>query len=158
MSEDIKQELDTTQANPLDLAADVAKHVQLINVVLDTIRATRLHDLDVAKNDYNIENNIDNVGFQFNKVAQLIQVRASFSLKLVPQSEESCQSEDPLSIQASFVLIYSVDTTEYLTEANIQAFAAINGVFNAWPYWREFIQNTGARMGAPGIVVPVFRL
>jgi hypothetical protein len=38
------------------------------------------------------------------------------------------------------------------------AFATINEVFNAWPCWREYVQNVVARMGLPSITVPVFRV
>jgi hypothetical protein len=39
-----------------------------------------------------------------------------------------------------------------------QAFADLNGVFNAWPYFREFVQSATVRMGLPAFVVPVLRL
>lgn len=30
----------------------------------------------------------------------------------------------------------------------------INPILNAWPYWREFVQNMSARMGFPALTVP----
>ena len=48
---------------------------------------------------------------------------------------------------------------EGINDEHLHAFSATNGVFNAWPYWREFVQNTTARMGLPTpVIVPVFRL
>lgn len=40
----------------------------------------------------------------------------------------------------------------------VQEFARRNGVFNAHPYWREFLQSAGARIGLYGIVAPVLRI
>lgn len=40
----------------------------------------------------------------------------------------------------------------------VQDFAELNGIYNAWPYWRELAQNLMARIGLYGIVVPVFRI
>ncbi len=37
-------------------------------------------------------------------------------------------------------------------------FASLNGVFNAWPYFREFLQSATTRMGLPQFVLPVFRI
>jgi preprotein translocase subunit SecB len=50
-----------------------------------------------------------------------------------------------------------VTSLEGLTEAHLDAFAKTNAVFNAWPYWREFVQSTTVRMGLPPLVTPVFR-
>ncbi len=63
-----------------------------------------------------------------------------------------------LAIRASFLLIYEVRDFEGLTEEGFQQFADLNGVFNAWPYWREFVQNTVGRMGLPPLIIPVFRV
>ncbi len=39
-----------------------------------------------------------------------------------------------------------------------EAFAKVNGVYNSWPYLREVVQNTFARMALPPIVLPVYRV
>ena len=62
-----------------------------------------------------------------------------------------------MSIECSFLLTYSAPSVGDLTPGNLEAFAQINGIFNAWPYWREFVQNMAARMGLPQLVIPVFR-
>jgi hypothetical protein len=41
-----------------------------------------------------------------------------------------------------------------LTDTDIEAFARINGVHNAWPYMREYCQSTLGRMQLPGVVLP----
>ena len=34
----------------------------------------------------------------------------------------------------------------------------INPISNAWPYWREFVQNMSARMGFPALTVPLLEI
>lgn len=61
-------------------------------------------------------------------------------------------------IEARFAITYSIDPQEGLTQDNYDAFGERNGVYNAWPYWREFVQSTTVRMGLPPLTLPVFRV
>jgi hypothetical protein len=63
-----------------------------------------------------------------------------------------------MSIRAVFELKYSLTPDVTASDDQLNKFSRINGVFNAWPYGREFIQNTSTRMNLPPVVVPVFRL
>jgi hypothetical protein len=82
-------------------------------------------------------------------------VKADFRLLASVQNETS--SEPLIVLAAGFILVYSVGAISDFSDMELAAFAKTNGVFNAWPYWREFVQNTSARMGIPPITVPVFR-
>ncbi len=47
----------------------------------------------------------------------------------------------------------------YRPEARIvKAFKDGNAVFNCWPYFREYLQNTVVRMNLPPLTVPLLRL
>jgi hypothetical protein len=61
-------------------------------------------------------------------------------------------------IDASFVLSYKIDNFEGLTQKAFEQFGNLNGIYNAWPYWREFVQNIIVRMGLPSLSIPVFRI
>jgi hypothetical protein len=37
-------------------------------------------------------------------------------------------------------------------------FMTINPISNAWPYWREFVQNMSSRMGFPALTVPLLEI
>lgn len=63
-----------------------------------------------------------------------------------------------LQISSKFLLTYSISDFEGLTEKAFQQFGEMNGIYNAWPYCREFIQNTTARMGIKPLTLPVFRI
>jgi hypothetical protein len=60
-------------------------------------------------------------------------------------------------ILATFVVKYAItEGDEEPAEELVQAFAD-NAVHHVWPYWREFIQATTARLRLPAIVVPMRR-
>lgn len=63
-----------------------------------------------------------------------------------------------IGIASEFLLTYTISGFEGLTDEGIKEFGNLNGVFNAWPYWREFVQNTIARMNLPPLTIPVFRI
>lgn len=59
--------------------------------------------------------------------------------------------------QADMLLMYHIEDFESLTDDHFKHFADKNGVFNAWPYWREFVQNMTARMQLPPLTLPTYR-
>lgn len=88
--------------------------------------------------------------------ANHVLVFATFIFKAFRDNEKSCDVF--ASIETTFLLSYSADTLEGLEADNFREFGEINGIYNAWPYWREFVQNTIVRMGLPTLTLPVFRL
>lgn len=82
-------------------------------------------------------------------------VRTDFDSKISAQVAE--QSDTILRIRASFVLVYSLAPARVYSSKSLYHFAWLNGVYNAWPYWREFAQATAARCGLGAIVMPVYR-
>jgi hypothetical protein len=71
-------------------------------------------------------------------------------------TEEKGGSE--VKVGAAFELQYEHPDAHELTEDDIESFGAVNGLYNAWPYWREFLQNMTSRMGLPALIAPVFRV
>ena len=63
-----------------------------------------------------------------------------------------------LMIEAEFLLSYSIASDDTPTDEAIAAFANTNAVFNAWPYWREYVASCVGRTGYPALVVPVLRI
>ncbi len=60
-----------------------------------------------------------------------------------------------VSIETTYVATYRLRALESLTREHFQAFAEMNGIYNIWPFWREFVQNAISRMGIPGFTLPV---
>lgn len=82
-------------------------------------------------------------------------VLASLELQVVANDQKT----PSVTMTATFELRYSVpEELGEITKEELTAFAEVNAVFNAWPYWREYIQSTFVRMNLPPVVLPVFRL
>jgi hypothetical protein len=62
------------------------------------------------------------------------------------------------AIDAEFDLSYALKRDAEVTETDLAHFAYANGTHNAWPYWRELVQNFTQRMGIDPMVVGPFKL
>ena len=81
-----------------------------------------------------------------------LRVETTFTMEVRSASdEEKLQAE----IRGRFELSYEVPGKESFSP---EGFGHVNAVFNAWPYWRELVQTSLARMAMPPLTVPVFRL
>lgn len=61
----------------------------------------------------------------------------------------------PYNLVADFRLTYAVTPGGPLRRADLEQFASWNAVFNAWPYWREYISSTLNRAQLPKFLLPV---
>lgn len=87
-------------------------------------------------------------------------VRADFVFELFqtkPGAEANSRSPI-VAISACLELGYRVPADFEVSKEELSEFGNVNAVFNAWPYWREFVQSSIGRMGLPPVVLPVFRL
>jgi len=89
------------------------------------------------------------------EVDRAIRIDVAFGLSLQSEAEDETELG---TIQAVFDVSYKVERNEAFSSEVFQDFADFNAVFNTWPYWREFVQMSCARMSLPPITVPVFRI
>jgi preprotein translocase subunit SecB len=82
---------------------------------------------------------------------------AAFSFEMAEDTEES-RNDPPVAIRAVFALTYKVENLASFSDEELQAFGEINGVLNAWPFWRELVYSTLSRMGMPPVTLPTFRV
>lgn len=82
-------------------------------------------------------------------------IRVALQLEIRDDGDEGSVLAE---IRATFELSYAIPEDETFSAEEWEAFAGLNAVFNAWPYWREFVQTSLARMGFPVLTVPVFRV
>lgn len=68
------------------------------------------------------------------------------------------ESQLALRIRVLFELRYALPEGLRPTSEETTAFSHTNAMLNSWPYWREFVQNTVARMNLPPLTLPLFRL
>ncbi len=130
----------------------VSDRVQLEDVRLIECQCSQQPCLTKGKKAFNIEHSAQ---AQIDSVGGYLLVIAKF---LFEGFTEGQMDKPVVKIEASFLLTYKLDNFEGLTKAGFKQFADMNGVYNAWPYWREFVQNTIARMNLPTLTIPVFRI
>lgn len=89
-------------------------------------------------------------------VSDLSSFVASVTFRLEYWAPERTPAEGDLpdvGLFAAFDLMYDLESTAGLHYRELQEFAEVNAVFNAWPYWRELVHSTTQRMGFPNPVV-----
>jgi preprotein translocase subunit SecB len=68
------------------------------------------------------------------------------------------EKERAVEIRLTLRLRYVAKSKIAFNNEYIDSFGHFNGIYNAWPYWREFVQSSTARMNLPPLVLPVYRI
>jgi hypothetical protein len=85
-----------------------------------------------------------------------VATRIDFLLVASPKDDEKVRV---FHIKCSFRVTYQLEKDYTPSPEEIEAFSTANAVFNVWPYFREFAQNTLVRMGLSGEpTVPFLKL
>ena len=130
----------------------VSGRVQLKDVRLISCKCDQTPEATLGKKAYNIDYSTE---VQVDKKNGYIIVTVKFHFEAFTESKTQ---KPVILIDASFLLAYKIEDFEGLTQKGFEQFANLNGIYNAWPYWREFVQNTVTRMGLPSLSIPVFRI
>jgi hypothetical protein len=143
------------------LAAVVARHVELRNIGLVSLEATLRKPLSEAVGIMtrgDAEAALESrTGYQLAETGLLVTVRTDFQVRLGPvPSPEECI----VLLKVGYALEYDLSAPPpgESREKLLTAFAKVNGIYNAWPYLREIVQTTCARMSIPPPVLPVYRV
>jgi len=130
----------------------VSDRVQLKDVRLISCKCDQIPEATLGKKAYDIDYSTE---VQIDKKNGYVIVTAKFNFEAFSESK----TQKPVVLMdASFLLAYKIENFEGLTQRGFEQFANLNGIYNAWPYWREFVQNMIARMGLPSLTIPVFRI
>lgn len=130
----------------------VSDRVQLKDVRLISSKCDQIPEATLGKKAYDINYSTE---VQVDKKNGYVIVTAKFNFEAFSESK---MQKPVILMEASFLLAYKIDNFEGLTQQGFEQFANLNGIYNAWPYWREFVQNMIARMGLPTLTIPVFRI
>lgn len=68
---------------------------------------------------------------------------------------EDEEERELFRVDATFGIVYLTRNEEVIEDQALEAFAKLNGAYNAWPYWREFLQSCTVRMGLPPVTQPL---
>jgi hypothetical protein len=74
------------------------------------------------------------------------------------QEESTSKPQELIKISCTLEADYSLNPKFDPTTSQLKAFHHGNAVFNCWPYFREFVQNSSLRMHLPPPPVPFLRL
>jgi hypothetical protein len=85
-------------------------------------------------------------------------VRAVLATRVYSEEKQQTPESAPVRISVAFALTYLLDNAMTASDEVLAEFARVNGAFNAWPYFREFVQAMSVRMSLPPIVLPVLRV
>lgn len=85
----------------------------------------------------------------------LLLIRTKFNLEIRASGGDG---ELQAEVRGIFELSYQVPADEKFSSDELKGFGEVNAVFNAWPYWRELVQSSLARMSMPVLTAPVHRL
>jgi hypothetical protein len=157
MTDEKNQDQDRTD---YAMAAAVARYVDLNEVRLGELSAKLIGSRDAL-----IQAAPWDLRFKRNMSAKLDEARKS--LIVLADLAVDVVAHDPaisdaLNCSCVYQLEYGFnvsggpqgeDLRQYLA-----AFANVNGIYNAWPYFRELVQSMASRAGLPPIVLPVFRV
>lgn len=142
---------DTEQVLGLGIAVSDRVQVRDVRLLGSNCRQTPL----ALKGQLNVRLS-HNVTTKANPEERQVLVFPTF--RLLATSSEATDDQIAVQIEASFLLAYTAEDLHGLEARHFEAFGRFNGVYNAWPYWREYVQSTLGRMGLPGFTVPVFRI
>ncbi len=139
------------QKRLLNHAGFVAKVVQVEDIHLVRSAAERNFETDspppVIKLGFDVRST-------WNRESQRIQVNVNFSFRAFYDESDEVEPP-PLFVHVGFVLSYELASDEGMDDQKVDAFGKMNGVYNAWPYIREFVQTTLTRMCLPALALPV---
>ena len=71
-------------------------------------------------------------------------------------SPEGEPSDETLIVRitSTYLVVYALDSDPKASDADLKAFSFVNGQFNVWPYWRQYVQDCLARIDLPVFVLP----
>ena len=146
-------------------AARVAQFIEFDDVFLLKHSAELLEDKGTILTSKNLEVSVryePSCPYTFDATSNVIAVRPAFLFELMRKADDANPPTAAVRVASVFVLNYVFHVTEPPTGQelgeHLSAFANVNARFNAWPYFREIVQSSVARMGLPPVVLPVFRV
>ncbi len=133
-------------------AERLAKELSLSKIYLRESRCSRSIERVVpSKNKIFIETKS---GLMDSDDEKILPFNIIFTVRALNEDSE----EVTFQVDAEFCVIYEAQDGLEPSEEELESFGLTNVVFNAWPYAREFVQNTLVRMDLPSFTLPLLRI
>lgn len=133
--EPLGDELETPDSQAI---GRIASRVELtsVNLVDAYFRAPALDDGPVEP---------DLLGLDVETAVELDMLVCSVGFRTVFQDIEPGSDDEPFVFQARFRLTYALRGDDPPESDDVAQFGRWNALFNAWPYWREYVQSMSSR-------------
>ena len=146
MDEKNKKLLSLTALNAVIASRVQIKSIQLLNSKTHFNPALLQEGMEVR---YAFQSKVES-----NKEEKTISVIDHFQL-FVQKEGVTNLKDSTVKLSADYLLLYSVSSWDGILDEHLEAFGKMNGIYNGWPYWREFVQSMTTRMGLPALALPV---
>ena len=133
-------------------ARRVASIAELSNVRLTALTVRSDFSVGQAEESLRLRIKVKSKAFLTQKERFSAQVR----FRLIGEGKKD-SAKPLLDLRCSFMLDYSLTPDSAAKASEIRAFTEGNAVFNGWPYFREIVQNTCARLGLSPPPVPLLK-
>ena len=112
---------------------------------------------DFDSRSLNAPPNILRIEIEF-RMAGVEEVEGAAKDKPSKKRKEATKREALVRVECDYEVDYALREGFDLTPQHVKAFKDGNAIFNAWPYFREYLQNNLQRMGLPPLTAPFLRL
>jgi len=139
-------------------ASKVRDKVTLVNIILNKSILKVSRDAHLLYEEENSNRIISQTRKGVNiietkPVGTIFWVDCFFGFRDVIENKKTKDVEVLFTLEATFKLTYELRNRNHITKNDVASFGVLNGPYNAWPYWREFHQNTMLRAGLPPIIL-----
>lgn len=136
----------------IKLAEKLAKNLSLSKIHMREASCTRtLERVDPSKNEISI-------GVKSGLLEPDKENILPFNVVFTVKATEKDSGQDTFQVEVEFCVIYQSKEGVKPQDNELEAFGITNVVFNAWPYAREYVQNTLTRMDLPPFVMPLLKI
>jgi hypothetical protein len=129
----------------MEAAARVARRVQLADIRLSDLSLKLTAQGDGASMAADVKRNCIPLKWD----GGIVEVSCNFHFRASDAETQVAY------IDATYVLRYTVDGSDPITELDAKHFAYANGAYNSWPFARELFHSLSTRMSLPPFTLPV---
>lgn len=142
-----------SKRNIMESVTQIAKDVRIQRVIQPSFEARALEPASLGVADLGPLDVRPTQSARWHREGATLVVRLRMQLELIASDSESALCR----VRSEYVLLYALSDELEPRDEDLDSFALINGCYNAWSYWREFVQSSLARLEMPMVTVPTFR-
>lgn len=145
-----------------DIVSEIDAVIKRISAVSHLFEISSIRFADCAfsyKKESGLDAEVVRIGVnELHAVVESDTLEVAIVFEFVAPSPLPDEKDMYVKIRASMRIAYSIlrDRGEAAAQ-DTQMFGRVNGVYNAWPYLREFVQSSLVRLGLPPYELPLLR-